>query len=36
MFYACAALDRNGVRFTGKIGDRWEMDLWGAKDYYDS
>jgi hypothetical protein len=37
MFYACAALDRNGVRFTAKkIGDRWEKDLCGAKDYYDS
>jgi hypothetical protein len=37
MFYACAALDRNGVRLAAKkIGDRWQKDLWGAKDYYDS
>jgi hypothetical protein len=37
MFYSGAALDRNGVTFVAKrIGDRWERNLWGTKEYYDS
>jgi hypothetical protein len=36
MYYATAALDRNGITFVAKkIGDRWEEELWGSKDYFD-
>jgi hypothetical protein len=37
MFYGGAALDRNGVAFVAKkTGDRWEKNLWGTKEYFDS
>jgi len=36
MYYAVAALDRNGVAFVAqKIGDHWEKALWGTKDSYE-
>ena len=37
MYFATAALDRNGVTFIAKkIGDKWEPELWGSKDNFDT
>jgi hypothetical protein len=37
MYFATAALDRNGIMFIAKkIGDKWEPELWGSKDNFDT
>jgi hypothetical protein len=37
MYFAAAAQDRNGIMFIAKkIGDKWEPELWGSKDNFDT